>query len=181
MEFLGDIPSTQEKRKLILVPFFTTICQKFVKKCDDFYFKRSNLNPTGLSRDDPRFWNAIVQKVVRFHVLLDALDSLFYEIKQIFIDLGLNNVFYDGLEDTLLEGTITWAPDKDIKEICIRYLNKGNIPPVRTFLLNLKSESYDTNFLVTSCIEKELILPLIQICTDKNDFTMPALSMFKSC
>lgn len=180
LEYLGDIPNTQERRRVLMLPYFTIVCCKLIDTC--------YRSAEGLLRDDPLkmnpmengYWEGVAKIIVRFHVELEAFDSLFYNIKSKFKEYGHINEFYDSLAQILTEGSVKWAPSEDIKQICVRYLESGRTEAVQQFLLNLNSEAYDSHFLIATCIEKGLFLPLIAISTDKGDFTTPAITLYKS-
>lgn len=184
MDFLSDVPTTDIRRHALLRPLYTEITLKFIEYCRKVACRELPhiSEKLGiLECEQEIYWEKVAEKAIYFHSAIEAFDTLFYEVKPVFQELGIIDTFYSSLEGELVRGKLKWAPDSDIKAICIHFLEKGKLKPIRNFLLSLNSDSYDYSFLQALCIEKDLIVPLVQLSLDKEEYTFPAISLYKEC
>ena len=120
---------------------------------------------------------------IGLHTLIniESYDNIFFDFKDVVYSIGMKDCFYSLLEPYLTMGKIKWAPTKDIRYICQIYSKNDKTMVIRNFLLNLNVDAFDYNFLVATCLENGLHLPLIYICTQSEyeDYMMPVTKLYK--
>jgi hypothetical protein len=92
--------------------------------------------------------------------------------------------FFTALEIYIYKGYITEAPVKVVKEICSYFAEQKKSEVLKHFILRLKYSQIDFDTLISVCLDFQLHLPLIYICTqnrpvEKIDYLMPFTTIFK--
>jgi hypothetical protein len=81
-----------------------------------------------------------------------------------------------------LEGSLKWAPEDYIQDMCDFYTRKNQKKIITAFLTHLRPESYDYSFIIAVCSEHNLFSALISVCTSelRQDYLLPVTKIFNS-
>jgi hypothetical protein len=172
-EYLGDIPASKEMRKSILVPFAKELVIRFVR---DVYSAQKKSGEI-----DKILMGNVVGVAVDVLLTLEGGDVLFREFKEAIVPLGLEDELYSQVEPYIIAGKIGGVPKMEVGKLCRFYAQRDKSAVAKALLLSLPLEEYDFTFLVTTCVENGLLLPLITVCTipPHQDYLMPAIKIYK--
>ena len=167
-----DLPIDEKDRKKLLKSFLTEMNRKYVIQIG--YTKNTN------TEEYRNVWEKAILLTIDFLVSSDNYDYLFNEMFKIMEHFGQKNSFISNLEPFILHNRIKYMPNETLREV-IYYYKDHNKPDVLQYLIiNIDLESIDIGFLITLCIENQLYVPLMYICTrsDPPDFMTPLVKMF---
>ena len=162
----------EKERKTLLKSFITEINRKYIIQIG--YTKNIN------TEEYKNVWEKAILLTIDFLVSSDNYDYLFNEIFKIMEHFGQKNIFIANLEPFILYNRIKYMPNETLREVIYYYKDHNKPEVIQYLIINIDLESIDIGFLITLCIENQLYVPLMYICTrsDPPDFMTPLVKMF---
>jgi Golgi CORVET complex core vacuolar protein 8 len=130
-------------------------------------------------------WIHKISHTIEFCIGIEALELLFNELFDSFIDQGeLDNmkIFMDTIEPFVLNGKITSIPIPILGKI-VGYCLNARLPEVlERIILNLEPSCIDPRFILPACDEHNLLTTYIYIntCSDQKNFLNPLQKIFQT-
>ncbi|CAD8184311.1 unnamed protein product [Paramecium octaurelia] len=116
-----------------------------------------------------------VLTIMHFLIRTQNEEYLFESIEDLMVGCGYRNVFYDYLRDLLQQHQVNIPYQHQLKVLKM-FTEMDDKETCTKLIMSIQNiQRYDPKGLIDFCLEKDLIEPMMHICSQINDFLTPYL------
>lgn len=162
LRLLAGINENVEQRKLEMKDFFEKITMTYLS------FELKQEHPDS---------KVIVRRAVMFMLATENYEHLFTTIFDALCALQLRDVFFEVLEEAILQKKVRLVPADALVECIKVYKQQGKQPLLETLVMSLELQQVDRLVLLETCLRFQMFRSLIHICVAQEDYVTPLIKL----
>jgi len=134
-----------------------------------------------------KVWKTVVLIVIDLLVSIENYEFLFRDIKRMFENFGIQDLFMDSLEAFIFRNRIREIPNEPFREVVKYYTEKDRISVLQYLMVNIEMRGIDIDYAINLCMEYNLLTALFYFCSHREvsqggaDFLTPIVRALTLC